>query len=229
MQKVLLTTAGILLFIAFAVWGYFELFDNYYFTMNGAVYKPAQTEGNVITYKSHSEYTVKVEYHGQNRKIYIGNHEYQVNKVQDHQFEVVYPNGKQYSVSGSPYSSSARSLMVYDEYGNPIFPSFHVDGPRIYLRDVEHYSPTSLVAAGYPEFHERQGNRALYIVSVLSMALSWCIFRYEGFQTFLFDISPERLSYENPVPSENYYLKCQINGIFGMVISVILLMASVML
>lgn len=118
-------------------------------------------------------------------------------------------------------------LVSYDENGDIVAPvNVYMNGKRVLETEEDLYHPVSVVRAAYSTYHEKQGSRVIYILSILLFAYGWCGFRYEAFQNFMFKISPERLYVREAEPSDFYFLMCKVGGIAIMLFSFYLFIKS---
>jgi hypothetical protein len=136
---------------------------------------------------------------------------------------VTYPSGNVYTVEDVNHSGF---LMAYDKNGDLLFGfQAYSNNERILSPGEEYYHPSSLVTAAYDKYHERQGNVFIFIFSILFFVYSWCVFRKEAFQRFLFKIS-YGLWVVDPEPSDFYFFMTKVGTVVGMVASGLLLLQS---
>lgn len=218
----LLAIAGILLFIMLVVPFFLSYFNESVFYFEQHKYKQALKQDNVTEYHSLSGPPIKVHKEGSNRKITINNEEYAIRKLGDPfniKYEVAYPNGRLFQVN-----DHGGLLVSYDENGDWFVPitAFDSNGQKILPKgEVELLNPSGLVTAAYSEYHEKQGEPAFFVFSILLLIYGWCGYRYERFQNFLFKMSFYWLWVKEAEPSDFHYFRCKVGGIIVMILSVV--------
>jgi hypothetical protein len=136
---------------------------------------------------------------------------------------VTYPSGNIYTVEDV---NDSDFLMAYDKNGELVF-EFQAfsNNERILSPGEEYYLPSSLVTAAYENYHKLQGNIYIFILSILSFVYSWCLFRKEAFQRFLFNLS-YGLWVVDPEPSDFYFFATKVGAVAGMIMSGLFLLLS---
>ncbi|WP_020616403.1 hypothetical protein [Paenibacillus daejeonensis] len=196
-------------------------FTDRVFSLNQNIYKFAAEEDQVVTYHSSTDAPIQVSTDDeQHRTVTIDGQSYVIaDKSVPYmpQFQVTYPNGNIYSVE-----DQNGMLLSYDDEGNFfMFVQVYANGERITEEGDEDVQPSALVTAAYPEYHDKRGMPGFLFLALGLMILGWCNFRYRAFQDVLFHLSPQRLNYENPEPSDFYYIGCKISGIAIMIGSIV--------
>jgi hypothetical protein len=131
-------------------------------------------------------------------------------------FRVTYPNGRVYSVE-----DNNGLLISYDDKGNIVMAiQVYADGKRIKQEGEEDFPPSALVRAAYPNYHVKRGMPGYLFLALGLLIFGWCNFRYQAFQDLMFRLSPQRLMYENPEPSDFYYFMSKVGGIVVMIGSI---------
>ena len=185
------------------------------------VYKFADEEKSVITYHSSTAAPIQVRTDDElHRTVIIDGQSYAIaDKSIPYipKFRVTYPNGNVYSVE-----DQNGLLLSYDDEGNFfMFIQAYPNGERVMEEGEEEFRPSGLVKAAYSEYHDKRGIPGLLFLALGLMIFGWCNFRYRAFQDVLFRISPQRLNYENPEPSDFYYIGCKFSGIAIMIGSIV--------
>lgn len=197
-------------------------FTDRVFYLNMNTYKLADKQGSSVTYHSSAaapviEVRIDDELH---RTVTIDGQHYAIADISLpylNKFQVTYPNGHVYSVE-----DHSDMLLSYDDKGDLVmFVQAYANNERIKEEGEEEVRPADLVSAAYPEYHVKRGMPGLLILALGLMVFGWCSFRYQAFQLFLFRLSPQRLMYENPEPSDFYYFMSSVGGIVMMIGSVI--------
>ncbi|MDT9724021.1 hypothetical protein DUZ99_03275 [Xylanibacillus composti] len=78
------------------------------------------------------------------------------------------------------------------------------------------YSPSAIVRAAHPPYHEKQGGFLLFLGAVILFVYGWCGFRYQRFQDVLFYLTPSTWYANAPEPSDFYYFMCKVGGVLTM-------------
>lgn len=184
-------------------------------------YKFAGEQDRLVTYHSSTAAPVQVRIDDElHRTVIIGGQSYAIadNSVPySTKFRVTYPNGHVYSIE-----DHNGMLLSYDKKGNIVMAiQMYVDGERIMEEGEEDFPPSALVSAAYPDYHVKRGMPGFLFFAIGVLILGWCLFRYRAFQDLLFYLSPQRLMYENPEPSDFYYFMSKVGGIVIMIGSII--------
>ncbi|QHT63643.1 hypothetical protein GXP70_29270 [Paenibacillus lycopersici] len=173
---------------------------------------------HLVTYHSSTGGPVQVRIDDElHRTVLVGGQSYSIadkSVPYTARFRVAYPNGHAYKVEGS---GSGGLLLSYDDEGNLVSDvQMYANGERIKQEGEEDFPPSALVIAAYPDYHFKRGMPAFLYLALALLVYGWCAFRYEAFQTWTFRLSPQRLMYENPEPSDFYYFMCKAGGIVVM-------------
>lgn len=130
-------------------------------------------------------------------------------------YEVIFPEGRTYRVE--PLGD--REFLTYDEKGEMV-PPFRITvggiGQEVSDPAEPRYFPSDLVQSADAWFHVPNGSIGFFLLALAMLIYSWCGFRYEAFQRFMFHISPSNWLYDDPEPSDFYFFMCKVGGIFGM-------------
>jgi len=200
-------------------------FSESIYIVNSNKYSVDHEQRSIMTYHAYSAPSIEVQIFNQDRIVIIDHKEYSIsrnNNANSIQYDVKYPSGHQYKVE-----DQSGVLMAYDHNGDMVSPiSFYVNGQKILQDDEELYDPSSLVIAGYPMYHSKQGSLLLFCLSFILMIYGWCGYRYEKFQNFIFLISLRWIWTQDPEPSDFYYFMCKVGGILTIIGSVILAIKS---
>ncbi|MFD2329491.1 hypothetical protein ACFSR7_09590 [Cohnella sp. GCM10020058] len=183
-------------------------------------YKFAVAQDRLVTYHSSTAAPVQVrtvdELH---RTVTIGGQSYAIadkSVPYSTKFRVTYPNGHVYSVE-----DHNGLLLSYDDKGNMVIAAqMYVNGERIKRDGEEDFLPVALVSAAYPDYHVKRGLPGFLFLALGLLIFGWCSFRYQALQDFMFRLSPQRLMYENPEPSDFYYFMSKVGGIVVMIGSI---------
>jgi len=117
-------------------------------------------------------------------------------------------------------------LVPFDENGEMYFGiSMYVDNKRALSPGEEFYHPSNLVTIAYEQYHENQGNVALFIISVLFFIVSWLLFSVKALQMALFYMS-HRLDVVDPEPTDFYFTSTKFGAVFGMIASIVFFIMS---
>jgi hypothetical protein len=202
-------------------------FSESVFYVNLQKYNKDKEHGNMISYHAVSAPSIEVQVSDQNRKVFIDGDEHSINRF-DHNFsvkyEVIYPSGHKYEVV-----DNSGMLITYDVNGKILSGTsiaVYSVNKRITQDNEEKYFPSSLVTAAYPEYHTKQGNLLLFILSFVLLIYGWCGYKYQKFQRFLFIFSPRWIWGEDDEPSDFYYFMCKFGGIVVIIASLVFLIQS---
>lgn len=195
------------------------------FYLDLSKYTLEHTERGKSLYTSSTGPKVLVQDAGDNRDVSIEGKTFSITHERVFtvdEYEVTYPEGKTYRVT-----RHGDMFMAVDEQGEFI-PEFttEVNGSRVLSPGEERFLPSALVTAAYPEFQNSQGSFGILILSVLLFLFGWSTFRYEKFQRILFWASLNWLSFQDPEPSDFYFLTSKISGIVIMVGSIVVAFQS---
>lgn len=195
------------------------------FHLDQAKYTLAHTESAESLYTSDSGPEVRVLDTGEERKVTIEKQTFSITRekvINGYEYEVGYPKGQTYQVT-----SQDDMLLAFDEQGELVVElTFEVNGSRVLSPGEERYLPSALVIAAYPEFHYTQGSFGLLILAVILLVFGWCTFRYEPFQRVLFWASLRWVWFEDPEPSDFYFMMSKISGIIIMLGSIVVAFQS---
>lgn len=163
---------------------------------------------------------IRIDSNGEFRELQIDGETYRLKELESTEdkvtYQVAYPNGNVYTVEDVNHSGF---LMAYDKKGDLVLEvRAYSNGGRILSPGEEYYSPSSLVAAAYDKYYEKQGNVFIFILSVLFFVYSWFLFRKERLQRIHFKLS-YRLWVVDPEPSEFYFFMTKVGAVVGMVLS----------
>lgn len=200
-------------------------FSKSYFTdpvfyLYKSTYKFAGEQEHLLTYHSSTGVPVQVRTDDElHRTVIIDGQSYVIadNSVPySPEFRVTYPNGHVYSVK-----DNNGMLLSYDDKGDIVMAiQAYANGERIKQEGEEEFPPAALVTAAYPDYHIKRGIPGFLFLALGLLIFGWCSFRYQAFQDFMFRLSPERLNYENPEPSDFYYFMSKVGGIAVMAVSI---------
>ncbi|MFC4779154.1 hypothetical protein ACFO9Q_20370 [Paenibacillus sp. GCM10023252] len=184
------------------------------------MYKFAGEQTHLVTYHSSTAGPVQVRTDDElHRTLIIGRQSYAIADISvpySTKFSVSYPNGHVYSVE-----DNNGMLLSYDDKGNIVMTiQTYVNGERIKEEGEEDFPPSALVSAAYPDYHVNRGMPGFLFLSLGLLIFGWCNFRYQAIQDLMFCLSPQRLMYENPEPSDFYYFMSKVGGIVVMVGSI---------
>lgn len=184
-------------------------------------YKFAGEQERLVTYHSSTADPVQVRTEDElNRTLIIGGQSYAIADISNPysiKFRVTYPNGHVYSVE-----DNNGLLWSYDDKGNIVMAiQAYANGERIKEEGEEDFQPSALVIAAYPDYHIKRGMPGFLFFAIGLLIFGWCSFRYQAFQDLMFRLSPQRFMYENPEPSDFYYLMSKVGGIVVMIGSII--------
>lgn len=183
-------------------------------------YKFAGEQDRLVTYHSSTAGPVQVRNDDElHRTLIIGGQSYAIADKSvplSTEFRVTYPNGHVYSVE-----DNNGMLLSYDDKGNNLMAiQMYANGERIKQEGEEDFPPSALVRAAYPDFHIKRGIPGFLFLALGLLIFGWCSFRYQAFQELMFRLSPQRLMYEDPEPSDFYYFMSKVGGIAVMVGSI---------
>jgi hypothetical protein len=183
-------------------------------------YKFAGEQDTLVTYHSSTADPVQVRTDDElHRTLIIGGQSYAIadkSVSYSTKFRVTYPNGHVYSVE-----DNNGMLLSYDDKGNIVMVTqVYVNGERIKQEGEEDFTPSALVSAAYPDYHVKRGMPGFLFLALGLLIFGWCNFRYQAFQDLMFRLSPQRLMYENPEPSDFYYFMSKVGGIVVMIGSI---------
>lgn len=204
--------------VATLSWPYFT---KRVFFVDDATYALNSAQGQTFTYRSSKDGAppIEVRIEDQDRRsVRIGGDSFDITDL--HQpyvakYEIAYPNARHFTVE-----DQSGNLIPYDEKGEIYFPlSMYVNGKRQLEEGDETYAPSALIAAAYPQYHEKRGLPFVLFVSLALFIYGWCGYRYRKFQDFHFWISLRWIWVEDPEPSDFYYFMSKIGGIATMVIA----------
>lgn len=195
------------------------------FHLDQAKYTLAHTESGESLYRSASGPEVRVLDTGEERKVTIEKQTFSITRekvINGYEYEVGYPKGQTYQVT-----SQDDMFLAFDEQGELVVElTFEVNGSRVLSPGEERYLPSALVIAAYPEFHYTQGSFGLLILAVILLVFGWCTFRYEPFQRVLFWASLRWVWFEDPEPSDFYFMMSKVSGIIIMLGSIVVAFQS---
>jgi hypothetical protein len=197
-------------------------FTDRIFYLNEDTYKIYSEQNKLVTYHSSTASPVQVRTNNElHRNLIIDGQSFVIEDISVssmNRFRVTFPNGHVYTVE-----DNNGMLLSYDDNGDIVLASqMYINGDRIKQEGEEDIPPAALVSAAFPDYHIKRGMPGLLFLAVGLMIYGWCGFRYKAFQDLMFRISPQRLMYENPEPSELYYVMSKISGIVIMVGSIII-------
>ncbi|MFF2890055.1 hypothetical protein [Paenibacillus sp. NPDC057967] len=183
-------------------------------------YKFAGEQDRLITYHSSTAGPVQVRTDDElHRTLIIGGQSY---AIEDRsvpysiKFRVTYPNGHVYNVE-----DNNDMLLSYDDKGNIVMAiQLYANGERIKQEGEEAFPPSALISAAYPDYHVKRGIPGFLFLALGLLIFGLCSFRYQAFQDLMFRLSPQRLMYENPEPSDFYYFMSKVGGIVVMIGSI---------
>ena len=116
--------------------------------------------------------------------------------------------------------------MAFDENDEMVVSIVaYSNNERILSPNEQYYHPSSLVVAAYNEYHEKQGNLIIFIISLIFFVFSWLLFSNKSLQLFIFHISYS-LSVVEPEPSDFYFSTTKLGAVGGMIASVIFFFQS---
>lgn len=195
-------------------------FTDRVFYLDDDTYKFAGEQDRLVTYHSSTAAPVQVRTDDElHRTLFIGGQSYAVTDKSvpySTKFRVTYPNGHVYSVED--YNGL---LLSYDDKGNIVMAiQAYVNGERIKQEGEEDFPPSALVSAAYPDYHVKRGMPGFLFLALGLLIFGWCSFRHQAFQDLMFRLSPQRLMYENPEPSDFYYFMSKVGGIVVMIGSI---------
>lgn len=190
---------------------------------------------NRLQYSSSTGPLIEVQPGQDNQaQITIAKEEYVVEKLLDHtdspdsqedssaEYLVTYPDGEVYRVS-----ESAGRLTAEDSYGNTVNRhSVYIGGVRKLAEGEPYYHPVAFVQAADEKHQPLQGQRWLYVLSILLLIHGCCLFLFERYQTFWFWMSFEWIYVKNPQPSDFYYFSTKLGGIFTVAVSFVMFYKS---
>lgn len=227
-RKIVIITGIILFFAAMSVLlGYAN--THYYsvpiFHLDQAKYNLAHTQSGESLYTSPFGPDVLVQDAGDNRKVIIDKETFSIARekvLNGYEYKVGYPAGQTYQVT-----SQNDMFLAFDEQGElAVELSFEVNGTRMLSPGEERYFPSALVIAAYPQLHYTQGSFGMLILAVILLMFGWCTFRYEPFQRALFWASLRWVWFEDPEPSDFYFMMSKISGIIIMLGSIVVAFQS---
>ncbi|MFD2614185.1 hypothetical protein [Paenibacillus gansuensis] len=183
-------------------------------------YKFANEQDRLVTYHSSTSDPVQVRTDDElHRTVIIGGQSYGIadkSVTYSTKYRVTYPNGHVYSVE-----DNNGMLLGYDDKGNIIMDiQAYSNGERIKQEGEEDFPPSALVSSAYPSYHVKRGMPGFLFLALGLLIFGWCSFQYQAFQDLMFRLSPQRLNYENPVPSDFYYFTSKVGGIVVMIGSI---------
>ncbi|WP_090975459.1 hypothetical protein [Paenibacillus sp. CF384] len=186
-----------------------------------STFKFAGEQDSLVTYRSSTAGPVQVRTDDElHRTVIIGGKSYAIADKSipySTKYRVTYPNGHVYSVE-----DNNGYLLGYDDKGNIVMGiEAYANGERNKQEGEEDYPPSALVSAAYPDYHVKRGVPGFLFLALGLLIFGWCSFRYQAFQDFMFRISPQRLMYENPEPSDFYYFTSKVGGIVVMIGSIV--------
>ncbi|BBI31320.1 hypothetical protein [Cohnella abietis] len=161
-------------------------------TIDVKKYSEKSVESTLITnYSAWFGKPIRIINSGDIKKLQIEKDTYLLEKLKSTEnketYLVTYPGGNVYTVEDVNHSGF---LMTYDKNGDIVFGvQAYSNNQRILSPGEEYYPPGSLVTATYDQYHERQGNAFIFIVSLVFLVYSWYVFRKESLQRFLFKLS----------------------------------------
>jgi hypothetical protein len=199
------------------------------FYMNASKYKLYHdtNNNNTMIYTAMGSPTIQVKIDDLSRIVTIDHQEFIISKNSSNNnynesYTVAYPAGHEYQVE-----DQSGTFVWFNEKGEMDFGvSFYVNGKRQLQEGEEEYFPGSLVTAAYPQFHEKQGALALFILSWFVLIYGWCCFKYESFQNLMFNLSAYKLWVRDAEPSDFYYFMSKVSGIVLMVGSIFIFIES---
>ncbi|WP_145028435.1 hypothetical protein [Paenibacillus sp. Y412MC10] len=183
-------------------------------------YKFAGEQDRLVTYHGSTAAPVQVSTDDElHRTVIIGGQSYAIADISvpySTKFRVTYPNGHVYSVE-----DNNGLLLSYDDKGNIVMAiQAYANGERIKQEGEEDFPPSALVSAAYPNYHVKRGMPGFLFLALGLLIFGWCSYRYQAFQDLMFRLSPQRLMYENPEPSDFYYFMSKVGGIVVMIGSI---------
>lgn len=187
------------------------------FYMNGLTYKAAGVQDGVASYKSgRSAAPIQVSGEDGHRVVKIDGVTYATTRTSaayTSHYDVVYPDGKRYDVE-----AGAGTYFIRDEDGNYVSDlMMFANGQRVLAEGELLYSPSSIVIAAYPEYHDKRGEPWKLWAALGLFVFGWCGFRYRNMQTAAFWLSPKNWIYtENPEPNDFHYFMSKVGGIVVM-------------
>ncbi|QHW32378.1 hypothetical protein GZH47_17220 [Paenibacillus rhizovicinus] len=190
-------------------------FTDRVFYLHEDVYKfaGAQEQDQLITYHSSMAEPIQVRIDDElHRTVVIGKQSYSIaDKTANFStsYRVTYPNGHTYKVE-----DNAGLLLSYDDKGNfLIYNEVYIGGERVPQPGEEDFPPSALVTAAYPDYHIKRGMPGFLFLALGMLIYGWCGFQYRKFQDWTFRLSPQRLNYVDPEPSDFYYFMCKVGGL----------------
>lgn len=195
-------------------------FTDRVFYLNEDTYKFSREQDSLVTYHSSTAGPIQVRTDDElHRTLIIGEQSYAIadkSVPYSTKFRVTYPNGHVYSVE-----DNNGMLLSYDDKGNIVMViQTYVNGERIKEEGEEDFPPSALVSAAYSNYHVKRGMPGFLVLALGLLIFGWCSFRYQAFQNLMFRLSPQRLMYENPEPSDFYYFISKVSGIVVMIGSI---------
>lgn len=185
--------------------------------MNGLTYKAAEARNGIATYESGKSATpIQVSGEDGHRVVTIAGASYETTRTSagyTSHYDVVYPDGQRFDVEAQP-----GFYLIRDEHGD-----FYSDlmafanGERVLAEGELLYSPSAIVIAAYPEYHDKRGEPWKLWAALGLIVFGWCGFRYRKMQTAAFWLSPKNWIYtENPEPNDFHYFMSKVGGIVVM-------------
>jgi hypothetical protein len=194
-------------------------FTDRVFYINQDMYRLFSQQDEFAEYRSGSGDPVVVRIADErNRTVSIGRESYAVantSAAYSISYRVAYPSGHQYDVQ-----DNNRFLVSLDDKGEFVPEIAVYAGSERIDKPAEAVYPSALVTAAYPVYHFTRGHPGFLFLALAVLVFGWCSFRYERFQTFSFYLSPRRLMYNDPEPSDFYYFMCKVGGLLTMALSI---------
>lgn len=213
-ERRLLIVAALLFLIAIPF--LIHHFNTKAFELDDTRYRQKAVQGDTTVYQARSHTAIKVRNAASGKEISIGQDGYRISQkpssgsTEGSVYQVTYPNG-----------NTREAAIVYghlvdlDSQGEPIWVTISASstGESTGQSARSAYTPTQLVKAAYPQFHEKAGNPVVFVPLLLLAIFGWCTFRYRQFQDILFQLQGNRLWIRDPEPTEFYYAMSRISGL----------------
>lgn len=192
-------------------------FNSKGFDLDGSRYTSQSVQGDTAFYQARFKPPIEVRRDSSGREIRIKDQTYRITEGTysgseegvDLVYTVAYPNG-----SSRQAAVWNGFLVNLDGRGEPIIMTVSAsstDKPSD-ANGRSAYTAAQLVAAAYPQFHEKPGNPAIFVALLLLAAFGGCLSRYRRFQDFLFKLRGSGLWVRDPEPSEFYYAMSRFGG-----------------
>ncbi|URN93032.1 MAG: hypothetical protein NAG76_14405 [Candidatus Pristimantibacillus lignocellulolyticus] len=203
-----------IVFISIVVWAYYYYSEKIFYINDIKYSENALEPKNITYYTASGGNEIRLIKHEDYRELDISGKIFKIEEtkvdVLEKTFIVTYPSGKTYTVRN--YNSNDL-LLAFDENDEMYISTvaYSNNGP-IFTSNEQHYHPSSLVSAAYEEYHERQGNLIIFILSLILFVLSWLLFSNKSLQMFIFHLS-YGLDVVDPEPSDFYFATTKLGAL----------------